>query len=170
MNTGWVMGNAGTLFKTSNGGDLWFQQTVTGLSANITSMSMINSNTGWIVTSNFFEGRVFKTIDSGENWIEQTPLGIRELFDIQMIDENTGYICGDAALKKTTNGGENWENIINPFPLAIWYSLKIENTNDVFLASSTVSMRSTNGGSDWTYNYYPVNLSRNVTNCKIDSL
>jgi hypothetical protein len=78
----------------------------------------INSNTGWVVGSSASDNSlILKTTNSGINWVDQYnqhPAN-QKLNDIQMLNENTGWIVGDASqIVKTTNGGLNWRAQTNP--------------------------------------------------------
>ncbi|MBI3193992.1 MAG: hypothetical protein HYZ34_05905, partial [Ignavibacteriae bacterium] len=47
--TGWVGGNNGVVFKTSDGGDSWIQQT-SGADSAILEIFMLNSQLGWMLS------------------------------------------------------------------------------------------------------------------------
>ena len=85
-------------------------------------------------------------------WILQLSGSARDLYGIDMIDENTGFISSDGSgrILKTTNGGINW----------IGYS---EPTNDQYNAISFINaltglavgppglvLRTNNGGINWS--------------------
>lgn len=45
---GWIVGLAGTVYKTEDGGNIWFKES-TGLDNNLNAIHMVNNTTGWIV-------------------------------------------------------------------------------------------------------------------------
>jgi len=48
-------------------------------------------------------------------WIAQNSGTNQNLYDIEFLNEKTGWAVGDAGVViKTTNGGTNWLNIPNP--------------------------------------------------------
>src|SRR4030095_4684395 len=94
----------------------WFQQTISLGGRLITDIQFLDSLTGWAVTdwgSSQDTGYVFKTTNGGTNWNFQYryPASFTE---IQMLNNNTGYIAGSTGfgkMWKTNNGGVNW-NIV----------------------------------------------------------
>ena len=108
-NTGWVSGEDGAVYKTTNGGLNWKFQANAGTS-DLFNTFFANSNTGWVV-GRF--GTILKTTNSGINWTPQTTPGIgHTINDIYMIDANTGFLAGlGGKLNKTTNGGDVWTEI-----------------------------------------------------------
>lgn len=162
LNTGWVFGNAGTIFKTTDGGAGWEQQSAAGLNADVKGVSMLNSNTGWISASNNLNnGFIYKTDNGGANWTDQSPTVNSEIFDIQMVDENYGYLCGNMMLKKTTNGGTNWVDLPNPFPTYQWMSIKFTEPLVGYVSTFYGTIKTTDGGQNWNLDLSP-NFSINA--------
>ena len=64
--TGWTVGNAGTILKTTNGGSNWFQQ-VSGTSQGLWAVNFFNTGTGWACG---FSGVLLKTTNGGLNWFQ----------------------------------------------------------------------------------------------------
>jgi len=57
-------------------------------------------------------GRVFNSKDSGESWTLQFEAQGEYLEEIQFLDKNTGFLCGDfGIILKTTDGGNTWKEI-----------------------------------------------------------
>ena len=117
--TGWVVGEAGTIFHTSNGGIDWIEQT-SNTNVHLWAVSFINNMTGWI---SGLDGTILFTNDGGLNWDFQDS-GVTESFtDIQFLDDMHGWAVGgalDLALAiYTEDGGENWyqeeTNTTDPF-------------------------------------------------------
>jgi photosystem II stability/assembly factor-like uncharacterized protein len=102
-NTGFSVGNNGTIIKTINAGINWFLQNVTNIS--LTSISFPSIDTGYICG---YFGTILKTVNSGGNWVVQqnfaTGYNLHEVFFINNI---TGFSVGDnGTIIKTTSGGE----------------------------------------------------------------
>lgn len=76
-------------------------------------MFLFDNETGYAVGGT---GRIFKTIDGGQNWVRQIVVGVgAELLDIDFpVNASTGFISGDRVILKTTNGGDNWEQLNSP--------------------------------------------------------
>jgi photosystem II stability/assembly factor-like uncharacterized protein len=104
-NTGYTVGNAGTILKTVNGGTNWTTQS-SGTPNHLFGVYFLNINTGWAAGD---VGIVLKTTNGGTNWVIQVSNTIYQLHHISFINSSTGYICGwYGTIIKTTNGGSGW--------------------------------------------------------------
>jgi photosystem II stability/assembly factor-like uncharacterized protein len=64
INNGFIVGNAGTLLKTTDGGTTWDLQSL-GTTVNLKTISFLDSQNGYI----FGPGKTFyKTTDAGNSW------------------------------------------------------------------------------------------------------
>ncbi len=108
-NTGWAVGQAGTVLKTTDAGVNWLLQNASAPGF-LYSVFFIDGNTGWTVGQN---GAIRKTTNAGTNWLPQVSgYSSDYLYSIHFTDVNFGYICGSNGLiLKTINGGTNWINI-----------------------------------------------------------
>lgn len=98
------------IYKTTNGGDNWFQTNINGLTSSWgekRKIFFINNLVGWAVTST---GGIIKTTDGGENWNAQLNTSLSVGFrSIYMIDSSIGWTAnGNKRPFKTTDGGTNW--------------------------------------------------------------
>ena len=99
---GWAVGEAGTIHKSINGGELWttlFQPFIL-TSENITDIYFANQNTGWALTSSL----IYKSTNGGMNWNSQlvgTGGGSQFAFPVTSI----AYVIGGLSVYKTTNTG-----------------------------------------------------------------
>ncbi len=94
----------------------WFQQTLP-VNDFINDIFFLDSSTGWVVTDGEDNppdtGYVMKTINGGINWEIQFNI-IDKIQAVCFTDNNTGYIAGgtgNSRLFKSTDGGNNWNNI-----------------------------------------------------------
>ena len=121
--TGWFLGEAGVYGKTTNGGANWYNPG-----------SFLGTNDGFSV---YFRdslygyacgfGKLGRTTNGGSTWNVTTYPDVR-LSAISFINSLTGYALGSLQnstlyaaglyVLKTTNGGENWENIYSETPYA----------------------------------------------------
>jgi len=80
------------------------------LIANISGISFLDDNHGWISTYHPFDGEpsaVLETTDGGQTWIEHSAPFAGQ--DIYMIDENNGYFGAyNGMIFRTTDGAETW--------------------------------------------------------------
>lgn len=107
--SGYIVGNNGLLFRTTDGGDNWIQIN-TNVSHNLFNISFANETIGFI--------NGLKTTDGGLTWTIQPA---SEKFGlIHALDENNLIAVLDEAFSfygdiyKSSDGGESWEIIANP--------------------------------------------------------
>jgi photosystem II stability/assembly factor-like uncharacterized protein len=110
-NTGYVTGH-GALFKTTNGGNDW--KSVFIIHNNqLWSVKAINNNVYVGCDSNY----IMYSSNFGINWCKQilnTNYGF--VHSIYFTDSNTGYLCTQNDIFKTTNGGVSVNNLSTEIP------------------------------------------------------
>ena len=94
----------------------------------------------------FFQTIVF----SQSGWIPQNSPNNEDLNDIDIWDDNTGYIVGgNSTILKTTNGGTNW-SLMPVTPNFVFNSVKCINANTVWVTGNNgVLLTTTNSGINW---------------------
>ena len=143
QNNCWVVGSAGTILKTTNGGTDWISQS-SGTINNLYEVFFINQDTGWTVGQN---GTILKSTDGGINWVSQISGTNGYLTSVQFTDPDNGWIAGSNVLK-TTDGGLNW------IPLGIGGSLNTVfflDQNTGWLVGDQSIYKTTDGGNNWVY-------------------
>ena len=106
-NTGWIVGGAGTILKTSDGGYSW-QSPSSNLPAiaDMRSIYFLNENVGYAGGSN---NVLLKSIDGGNSWNQiQFDTTDGNINSIYFSDENTGWILNGKEVLFTNNGGSSW--------------------------------------------------------------
>ena len=162
-NTGYTVGIVGTILKTTNGGNVW-AQLVSGTTAVLRSLSIINSNTVFVCGDGI---NVLETTDGGNTFLPLTNSPIfTNMFDIYFTNANTGTVAGSSPFfSRTTNGGLNWSNQINPSNLNIYGVYFV--TNDTgYAVGNGVLMRTNTGGFSPPHPptlQLPVNGAQNVS-------
>lgn len=114
--TGWIGGDSGLIFRTTNSGNSWEKQ-VSGVTTKFVDIFFLNKNFGWALTwtsdSPPFRTQILKTTDGGIHWVVRDfPQENIFMNDIYFRDAENGWMGGhDGALSKTTNGGNDWRII-----------------------------------------------------------
>jgi len=104
QNHGWVVGESGTILKTTNGGDNWIPQS-SGTTNDLKSVFFIYPS-GWAVGEG---GTILKTTNAGINWIPQSSGTTQDLRSVYFDDHYNGTVVGNSGIiLNTTNGGTNW--------------------------------------------------------------
>ncbi len=120
------------------------------------SVDFVNDNTGYVLD---VVGRVLKTTNSGVNWNEITNLQ-SDVIDIDFINEQTGFICGDTycSILKTTNGGFNWQikALYNQYMFDIDF---IDSNTGFAVGEGGNIVKTTNSGNSWVQLFSPPNSS-----------
>ena len=128
VNNGWVVGDAGKVLKTTDGGTNWNFVTNSGINPNDRSKAVffIDANNWWISTKNELDyGTVQHTTDGGTSWTTQeTPLqnphGGNSIFSIYFVDAQNGWLTasnGKICHYTGTTGVEENNNITTEFLL-----------------------------------------------------
>jgi hypothetical protein len=102
--TGYIVGGAGYVFKTTDTGVSWTGSQV-GISGRFNSVCFpMNVQTGYAVGSG---GAIRKTTDGGVSWVGQNSGTTRLLSGVCFpLNDQTGYAVGDnGTILKTTDGG-----------------------------------------------------------------
>jgi photosystem II stability/assembly factor-like uncharacterized protein len=164
---GWVGGDSGSIFYTSDGGLNWVQQQTNTINK-IMKLFFLDDNRAWalawddeLVYDNLFYGtEILKTTDGGLNWsIEQFRQEDIFLRGIYFLDTLKGFAGGaPGTFLQTVDGGITWEpaNIdsgtFSHFPVIDFkfydqlYGFACGGQFD----RAGVTWRTTNGGGNWT--------------------
>lgn len=137
-NIGWVVGNGGTIYYTSDGGQNWTTQN-SGVTVNLFDVHFIDPNVGWISAGE----QILHTTNGGSSWqVIWTDTLTQEftLNSVAFIDADTGwaggtmYPSGEGILMQTTNGGEEWYGVegyvLGAFPFE-WKPIQVDGVADM---------------------------------------
>jgi photosystem II stability/assembly factor-like uncharacterized protein len=103
---GYVVGDNGTVFKTTDGGENWANVSTILRSDWYDVAFPAGPDTGFVCGSN---GYVCKTTDGGGSWQIQNSVTQDWLYSLSFPnDAQTGYAAGQSVVMKTTDGGANW--------------------------------------------------------------
>ena len=139
-NMGWSVGDSGTILKSTDGGLTWIFQN-SNTTADLRSVYFFNQNKGWVAG---IGGIVLKTTDGGVNWSSQAVSAF-DLWAVQFINADTGWVSGSTTLK-TTNGGAGWEEQMHYGG----FSLSFVDESYGWIAGYYNLHKTTDGGTHWT--------------------
>ena len=104
-NTGTLVGDYGTIVRTTDGGNNWTIQS-SGTTQTLWGVSFTDANNGSAVGEN---GTILRTTDGGAHWMPQTSGTVLNLRAVSFTDGNSGTAVGEGGvILKTTNGGSTW--------------------------------------------------------------
>ncbi len=166
---GWVVGSAGAIYATTDGGDTWVRQT-SGTARKLTKVCFLDALRGW-ATGGWQDGSsylVLHTTNGGTNWVNQSfGTTAYSCEDICFIDALNGWVCGyDNAITPhihhTKNGGVSWERQTVPTSgngnvSSIDFASPTEGwatTSSLYMSPAGPILHTTNGGDTWTIQGY----------------
>lgn len=163
-NLGWAArGGNGAVFKTTNGGADWQQQTVSEFTGEYyRNIEFLNENIGFLGTLN---DHFYKTTNGGTSWeVVALPGNVPAICGLDTVGPNTIYGCGawfgPAYIIKSTDQGNTWTfKDMSDYADALVEVLFV-NENVGFVAgnknSGAVILKTTDGGENWIpiYNNY----------------
>jgi photosystem II stability/assembly factor-like uncharacterized protein len=123
--TGWAAGEAGTIIRTTDGGDSWDIQNST-VQTFIMDIFFVNKNLGWAITLKDvfpFNSVILKTTNGGDDWAaEDFPDSSKLIRTIFFFDSLSGFV-GGSYIAHTSDGGNSWtssdidSNMVSNFPV-----------------------------------------------------
>uniref|UniRef100_A0A832G270 T9SS type A sorting domain-containing protein n=1 Tax=Ignavibacterium album TaxID=591197 RepID=A0A832G270_9BACT len=121
LNTGWVVGDNGSIRKSTDGGENWVTKN-SGTTTDLKSVKFFNLNLGVSVGNN---GVILLSTDSGESWIQRNAGVSDNLKSVTFKDANSFWIVGEnGKILFTEDLGNTW---------TFYNNLTTKNLNNVFL-------------------------------------
>lgn len=150
---GFVVGNAGMLLATEDGGKTW-QTRQSGVKEHLMDITFAGES-GWIAG---YQGVLLHTTDGGKTWARQNVKSSMTLESIFFLDKDHGWAVGwSGTILRTTDGGQNWAAI--KAPAAQWTLTAIyfrDAANGWTTGFAGQLLRSKDGGLTWTAQASPV--------------
>jgi photosystem II stability/assembly factor-like uncharacterized protein len=157
-NNGYVIGNAGLIYRTSDGGETWIKQE-SGVTSNLRDIAIITPSTAMIVGPN---GVLLKTQNGGETWEKLVTPSSRAFYKIKFINGFYGYITGggegnlpnpDKAFVYKIDIHGNFSDLTNKYYSVFYhYGLHASNDGQELWTSGHLGQifRSKDGGTTWS--------------------
>ena len=152
-NTGYTVGSAGKILKTTNAGSTW-STLASGTTTNLASVCFTDTNTGYVIGNG---GVMLKTTNAGNTWTALTSGTNQYLQSIYFTNTNTGYVVGNAGtILKTLNAGSTWAILTSGTtkPLNSVYFTDANTGyaigNDATNLNGSVILKTTNAGNNWS--------------------
>ena len=120
IDTGFAVGDKGTIYKTTNSGTDWAPISVSGNpgTRDYNSVYFTSSSIGFIVGGNLTNDSIqtiLKTTDCGDTWNIIRDNIAPCLNSVHFYDQTNGYAVGNSGtVIKTINGGDDWTNVDIP--------------------------------------------------------
>ena len=147
-NTGWAVGDFGTILKTTSGGVYWVSQSIDSIYS-LASVDFVDEVTGWAVGYDT-GGVILKTTDGGSSWTQQ--YSGKFLNSVQFVSPTIGWSVGpDGVILKTTEGGSTWSRQIVPDTTVFFTSLFFVDSTMGWVGGQIPGtiLKTTDGGTTW---------------------
>jgi len=147
--TGWVVGDKGTILHTANGGVEWVAQS-SGTDVKLSSVAFFDSRNGWAVGE---KGTILTTSDGGKTWLEQVSGTSEDLNDIAFADSSRIWTVGDGGtVLHSSNGGYTWaQRTISDDIDQKLTSVDFDgDSNGMIAGEKGIILATTDGGATWS--------------------
>jgi len=144
---GWVCGDRGALYHTSDGGVNWEKQTP-NTSEPLAGISFCSAEVGWVVGK---KGLIFHTVDGGKTWnLERTPKD-KYLLTVEAVSPEKCWAAGDwGTILYTEDGGRTWIDRTYAKDIII-YCIEFKGESEGWMAGEFGTVLHTkDGGTSWT--------------------
>jgi photosystem II stability/assembly factor-like uncharacterized protein len=142
-----IVGEFGTILKSTNGGFNWFFQS-SNTAEDLYSVDFKDENYGIAVGRN---GTIIKTTNGGINWIVQNSGTTNILNCVSCFNRDNCIVVGTGGLiLNTSDGGYTWDIISSGTTKNLNGVFFLDSSKIIVVALETI-MISTNRGVDWTY-------------------
>ncbi|NWG28534.1 MAG: T9SS type A sorting domain-containing protein [Ignavibacteriaceae bacterium] len=146
--TGWAVGEGGAIIKTTNGGGKWIWYE-SGVENTLRTVAAVNNGQRVIAAGD--GGMILISEDAGETWSQLSSPTIRNIWNMQIITEEIGWMVGEGGTAlKTSDGGLTWIQQPMPYPTAPYWDLSFIDTFFGYICSNSgIILKTTNGGTSW---------------------
>lgn len=91
--TGFVPGDAGIIYKTTDGGQTWMEQQVGSSDEAVHRIQFADNQTGYLTTFNapLWVSKIYRSANGGQNWSADLQVDSVLFSDLQFYNANSGY-------------------------------------------------------------------------------
>lgn len=145
--SGFAVGNMGTIIHTTDGGELWSAQT-SGTSAQLRGVACVGDATAWAVGGS---GTIVHTTDGGTSWAGQSSGTTQQLNGVCFVNSTIGIAVGNGGtIRRTTDGGAIWAAASSGTSVQLNAVSFSDELHGIVVGNSGTILRSTDGGATWT--------------------
>jgi photosystem II stability/assembly factor-like uncharacterized protein len=150
------------IYLTKNGGKEWRENVIVtakdfrGLIPEFLSVRFTDRRRGWIVGSlsnqrdEVVESLILQTVDGGNTWTRIPVSHKEELFHLDFVNNNEGWVVGDRGLVLYTNdGGISWVRQPTGTSVSLYNVDFRDSKNGVIVGAGGTILRTENGGANW---------------------
>jgi photosystem II stability/assembly factor-like uncharacterized protein len=169
--TGWIFGEHGTVFRTTDAGQSWTDQSVPS-TGRINAGLFLDNGSGWVALSAGTDGNageIFGSDDWGNHWDLLFSDQSSAIRDISFLNKDTGWALGYLQqispftgswnyFLKTENGGKDW--LLLDFMVESHFTKLcfIDDTTGYIAGAGTPNlMKTSDGGHSWISVHQPTN-------------
>jgi len=147
---GFAISNFGNIIKTTDGGNNW-EQLLSPVNFFLKKIQFTDDQSGYIIGGDDTGGYLLKTTNGGQTWqvinLHTPDKGIPT--GMFFLNNKTGFISGEKLFRKTSDGGQTWTDVIDPFSENI-SDISFRNGNEGYATSDNGKYyKSADGGKTW---------------------
>lgn len=148
-------------WRSIDQGTTWESVNMPG--TNITAGHFTSALNGWVQYGGFENNQVWVTTDGGTSWNLRDPLKHPVIAEIQMLNDQVGFLGSRDFVYKTTNGGTSWVKM-HDTPAYSILDLYAVNENEIWTCQNNGFIFYTlDGGGQW-HETDPAIINSNRTN------
>ena len=150
------------IYLTKNAGKTWRENIIAnkndykGLAPEFLSIRFSDKKRGWIVGSlsnqkeEVVDSLVLQTADGGETWTRIIVPSKQELYHLDFINNDNGWIVGDKGLiLNTHDGGQSWQMQSSNTSASLYNVDFRDSDNGIAVGSKGTILRTETGGAVW---------------------
>ena len=134
----------GSFFRSLDGGASWSANLASGVLPGVMITRIAaqpgTPNTVFVTSANFGNSHVFRSTDAGATWTDVDGGKLPDVPHHALLirpDKPTDlYVCGDAGVYVTTDGGLNWRNATGKLPMVMVVDLVYQRSSKTLLAAT----------------------------------